>query len=147
MSRIGLGFALLLCSGVCLAQAPLPGNPMTAPLSDPGTLGSEARNKHADPAAVEIPLYAGAPVREVLDALNDKGFLIKYDKEQVLPTMRLLERPKATRIDKLLAEILAPWNLRADRNAMDGGWRVRPQKTKKKEVIVEEPTPATSSSQ
>jgi hypothetical protein len=140
MSRIGLGFVSLICSAACLAQSPLPGNPMTAPLASDAGIGPDVRNKHADPAAVEIPLYAGAAVRDVLDALNDKGFLIKYDKEQVLPTMKLLERPKATRIDKLLTEILAPWSLKADRNAMEGGWRVRPQK-KKKEVIVEDPMP------
>ena len=109
--------------------------------------GPDVRNKKADPSAVEIPLYAGAPVRDVLQALNDKGFTIKWDPEQVLPTMKLLEKPKATRIDKLLTEILTPYDLRADHNLMDGGWRVRPLKKKKKEVIIEEPMPPAQASQ
>ena len=45
--------------------------------------------------------------------------------------MTLLEKPKATRIDTLLTEILKPWGLRADHNLMDGGWRVRPLKEEK----------------
>ena len=82
----------------------------------------------------------------MLTALVDKGFTIKWDPEQVLPTMKLLERPKATRIDKLLTEILTPYDLRADHNLMDGGWRVRPQKKKKKEVIIDDPIPAAGQS-
>jgi hypothetical protein len=57
--------------------------------------------------------------------------------------MTLLERPKATRVDKLLTEILAPWGLRADHNLQDGGYRVR-QVKKKKEVIVGDPEPAAA---
>ena len=92
-------------------------------------------------------MYAGAPVRGVLEALVDKGFTIKWDPEQVLPTMKLLERPKSTRIDKLLTEILTPYDLRADHNLMDGGWRVRPLEKKKKKVIVEDPMPPAQVSQ
>jgi hypothetical protein len=103
----------------------------------------DVRSKRADPAAVEIPLYIGASLRDILQALTDKGFTIKWDPEQVLPTMKLLERPKSTRIDRLLAEILTPWGLRADHNLQDGGWGVRPKK-KKKQVIVEEPEPTAS---
>jgi hypothetical protein len=80
-------------------------------------------------------------VRGVLEALTEKGFTIKWDPEQVLPTMKLLERPKSTRIDKLLTEILTPYDLRADHNLMDGGWRVRPIEKKTKKVIVEDPMP------
>ena len=139
MSRIWLAIVLCACAGVCQAQngpadegKPLPAGQGTDP---------DVRAKRADPRAVMIPLYVGAAVRDVLQALNDKGFLIKWDPEQVLPTMTLLEKPKATRIDTLLAEILTPWGLRADHNLMDGGWRVRALKKKKKEVVIEDPMP------
>ena len=117
MARIWLAMVLLVCAGVCQAQGtgtfgePLPPNLGTDP---------DVRSKRADPAAVEIPLYIGASVRDILEALNEKGFLIKWDPEEVLPTMKLLERPKSTRIDRLLSEILAPWGLRADHNLQDG---------------------------
>ena len=142
MSRVWLGIVLLACAGVCQAQGTgTPGEPL------PPSIGTDpdVRTKRADPAAVEIPLYVGAAVRDVLEALNAKGFTIKWDPEDVLPTMKLLERPKATRIDKLLIEILTPYDLRADHNLQDGGWRVRPIKRKKKEVIVEDPMPSPTS--
>jgi hypothetical protein len=107
---------------------------------------ADVRDKHQDPSAVEIPLYAGARVMDVLQALNDKGFLIKWDKKQIEPSMKLLEKPKASRIDKLLGEILEPHGYRADHNLRDGGFRVRPQKKPKtKEVTIsdEEPVSAT----
>ena len=44
----------------------------------------------------------------------------------------VLEKPKATRIDKLFNEILAPWGMRADHNLQDGGYRVKPLKKKPK---------------
>jgi hypothetical protein len=139
MSRICLSIILLACAVVGHAQ----NGPMDVGKPLPAGQGTDpdVRAKKADPAAVEIPLYVGAPVREVLTALTDKGFTIKWDPEQVLPTMKLLERPKATRIDRLLTEILTPWSLRADHNLQDGGWRVRPMK-KKKKVEIEDPMPA-----
>jgi hypothetical protein len=139
MSRIWLAIVLFACAGVCQAQ----NGPLDVGKPLPVGQGTDAdvRAKKADPAAVMIPLYVGAAVRDVLTALNDKGFLIKFDPEQVLPTMTLLEKPKATRIDTLLNEILTPWGLRADHNLMDGGWRVRAQKKKQKEVVIEDPMP------
>jgi len=80
-------------------------------------------------------------------ALTEKGYTIKYDPEQVLPTMKVLERPKTTRIDKVLTEILTPYDLRADHNLQDGGWRVRPIDKKKKKVIIDDPEPPAQSSQ
>jgi hypothetical protein len=137
MKHIEIALALLCMAGVCQAQvgaeAPLRGGPGT---------DADVRSKHADPAAVEIPLYAGAPLSDVLQALSDKGFLIKWDKKQVLPTMKLLEKPKATRVDSLLSEILTPWGMRADRNQFDGGYRVRPMKKKLKKA--EPPAPAAT---
>jgi hypothetical protein len=139
MTRIWLAIVLITCAGVCQAQ----NGPLDAGKPLPAGQGTDpdVRAKKADPAAVEIPLYVGAPVRDVLTALTDKGFTIKWDPEQVLPTMKLLEKPKATRIDRLLTEILTPWSLRADHNLQDGGWRVRPMK-KKKKVEIDDPMPA-----
>ena len=133
------------CAAACQAQNGPADEGKPLPMGQ-GT-DADVRAKKADPSAVEIPLYVGAPVRDVLEALTDKGFTIKWDPEQVLPTMKLLEKPKSTRIDKLLTEILTPYDLRADHNLMDGGWRVRPLKKKKKEVIIDEPMPAAQSSQ
>ena len=84
MSRTWLAMVLFACAAVCHAQ----GRPGEAPPlpAGPGP-GVDVRGKKADPSAVEIPLYAGAPVRDVLEALNEKGFAIKWDPEQVLPTM------------------------------------------------------------
>jgi hypothetical protein len=55
--------------------------------------------------------------------------------------MTLLERPKSTRIDNLLNEILKPYDLRADHNMRDGGYRVKPLKKKKKKVAARAPFP------
>ncbi|HET9862156.1 MAG TPA: hypothetical protein VFP37_01830 [Steroidobacteraceae bacterium] len=140
MSRIWLALMLFVGAGTCYAQGTgTPGEAL------PPSLGTDpdVRSKRADPAAVEIPMYVGASIRDILQALVDKGFTIKWDPEQVLPTMRLLERPKSSRIDRMLTEILDPWGLRADHNLQDGGWWVRPKK-KKKEVIVGDPEPTAS---
>ena len=94
-----------------------------------GAAETEYRDSNNEPSAVEIPLYAGATVESVLQALIGKGFRIKYSSEQVLPTMTLLERPKSTRIDMLLKEILAPYDLHADHTAY-GEWKVKPMKKK-----------------
>ncbi|MEJ0087022.1 MAG: hypothetical protein WDO72_15195 [Pseudomonadota bacterium] len=77
-------------------------------------------------------MYAGAQISDILTALTEKGFKIKWSPEEVLPTMTLLERPKSTRIDNLLNEILKPYAMRADHNLQDGGYRVKPLKKKKK---------------
>jgi hypothetical protein len=139
MSRTWIALALFACAGVCQAQFGPADTGKPLPMGQ-GT-DADVRARKSDPAAVEIPLYAGAPIRNVLQALTDKGFTIKWDPEQVLPTMKLLERPKAKRIDKLLTEILTPYDLRADHNLQDGGWRVRPVDRKKKKVIIEDPMP------
>ena len=141
MSRAWFGVVVLCIAGACHAQS------TTQPAVQYPSISNDAdvRGKKADPAAVEIPLYVGAPVRDVLTALNDKGFTIKWDPEQVLPTMKLLEKPKASRIDSLLKEILTPWSLRADHNLQDGGWRVRPAK-KKKKVEIDDPMPPAQGS-
>ena len=124
MSRIWYGIALLCVAAAGHAQyagAPLPAGQGT---------GGEYRTKTVDPRAVEIPLYAGALVSDVLTALNQKGFSIKWKPEQVLPTMTLLERPKSTRIDNLLNEILEPWGMKAHPNLMEGGYLVKQLKKK-----------------
>jgi len=123
MSRNWLAIALLACAGICQAQTPYTPPPVQSAVTD-------TRGRKADPSAVEIPLYSGAAVSDVLQALNDKGFAIRWDPEDVLPTMTLFERPKATRVDKLLKEILTPYGLHADHDVQTGGWRVRPVKKK-----------------
>jgi hypothetical protein len=112
MTRIGKVIALLCLAATCTAAE------------------TEYRAATNEPRAVEIPLYPGATVESVLKALNDRGFRIKYNPEQVLPTMTLLERPKATRIDTLLREILQPYDLHADHTPY-GEWKVKPIKKKK----------------
>jgi len=126
MSRLWLGIALLCVAGISNAQV---GRAPDLPLG-PST-DADVRAKNPDPSAVEIPLYVGAQIADVLKALVAKGFLIKWSPEQVLPTMTVLEKPRATRIDNLLNEILAPWGMRADHNLMDGGYRVKVLKKKK----------------
>jgi hypothetical protein len=135
MSRISFGIALLCFAAVCGAQAPAgPGGQGGPEIGDQAGQGTDPDVRHAasDPRSVEIPLYPGAPISAVLTALIEKGFRIKWKPEDVLPTMTILERPKATRIDNVLNEILEPWGLRADHNQMDGGYRVRPLKKKTK---------------
>lgn len=126
MSRIWYGIALMGLAMACNAQTPSTQFP-AGQGTDP-----DVRNSVADPKAVEIPLYPGAPISAILTALTEKGFRIKWSPEEVLPTMTLLERPKATRIDNLLNEILRPYDMRADHNLQDGGYRVKPLKKKKK---------------
>jgi len=132
MSRIGYAIALLLrFATVCGAQSPAgPGGQGGPEIGEQDAQGTDADVRHgvADPRAVVIPLYAGAPIVEVLTALVAKGFKIKWSPKDVLPTMKIVERPKATRIDNVLNEILKPWDLHADHNQMDGGYRVRPLK-------------------
>jgi hypothetical protein len=128
MSRIWSGIALLCFAGVCSSQGP-PVAPGMGPVQ--GTQ-ADVRNTVQDPKAVEVPLYPGAQISDILTALTNKGFKIKWSPEEVLPTMTLLERPKATRIDNVLNEILKPYDMRADHNLQDGGYRVKPLKKKKK---------------
>jgi hypothetical protein len=84
MSRIFIGIALLCVAATCSAQI---GRAPDLP-AGPGT-DADIRAKNPDPSAVEIPLYAGALISDVLKALTDKGFLIKWNPEQVLPTRAL----------------------------------------------------------
>jgi hypothetical protein len=136
MSRIGFVIALLGFAAVCGAQLPAGpsgrGGPEIGEQDAQGT-DADVRHRAADPHAVEIPLYAGAQISEVLNALVAKGFRIKWSPKEVLPTMKIVERPKSTRIDFMLNEILKPWDLRVDHNQMDGGYRVRPITKKPKD--------------
>jgi outer membrane cobalamin receptor len=76
-----------------------------------------------EPAAVNVPLHVGASVESVLSALNSRGFHIVYSSALVQPSMTLRDLPKSSRIDELLREILAPWQLRAVR-AANGDWLI-----------------------
>lgn len=136
MSRIWYGIALLCVAGISHAQFP------GAPLPSGQGNGEEYRDKVADPKAVEIPLKPGTPVSDVLTALTQKGFRIVWKPEQVLPAMTLLEKPKSTRVDNLLNEILRPWGMQADPDLLRGGYLVKNLKKKKpKEFAVEQTAP------
>jgi hypothetical protein len=74
-------------------------------------------------ADVHIPMRAGASLASVLASLNERGFRIVYSSALVTPAMTLREAPKASRIDELLREILAPWTLRPVR-AENGDWLI-----------------------
>jgi hypothetical protein len=135
MSRVGYVIALLGFATVCGAQAPGgPAGQGGPEIGDQAAQSTDPDVRHgvSDPRAVEIPLYAGAQISEVLTALVAKGFKIKWSPKEVLPTMKIVERPKSTRIDFVLNEILKPWDLRVDHNQMDGGYRVRPVTKKSK---------------
>lgn len=146
MSRVYLGIALLFVAGSCHAQGMMNGPVSSqydgAPLPTGQGNGEEFRSKAVDPKSVEIPLYVGAAVAEVLTALTGKGFQIRWKPEQVTAEMKLLEKPKSTRVDNLLNEILKPWGLRADPDLMKGGYLIKDLKKKKsKEFAVEQGSP------
>jgi hypothetical protein len=92
---------------------------------------TEWREATNEPGAAKIWLHPGVPIGTVLESLNSKGFRISYNPEQLPPTMTLLERPKARRIDTLLREILTPYDLHADHTPY-GEWKVKPMKKSKR---------------
>jgi len=74
--------------------------------------------------AVDLrPLRAGDAVGSALAELNAQGFRVVYSSALVRPEMKLHAAPKASRIEDLLPEILAPWKLRAVR-ASNGDWLI-----------------------
>jgi len=91
---------------------------------------TEWRDATNEPGAARIWLHPGVKIETVLESLNSKGFRITYKLGQILPTMTLLERPKAKRIDTLLTEILSPYDLHADHTPY-GEWKVKPIKKKR----------------
>jgi len=82
-----------------------------------------------DPHAIDLLFKEGNTIQSILDGLVDKGFHIKYKKQQLSPTMTLLALPKNSRIDLLLQEILEPWNLNVYHSPL-GQWIIRPGKKK-----------------
>ena len=143
MSRIYKMIALFCIAGICHAQSDINGPVSSqfdgAPLPMGQANGEEFRSKNVDPKAVEIPLYAGAQISAVLTALTDKGFKIRWKPEQVTDAMKIVQKPKSTRVDNLLNEILEPWGLRADADLLKGGYLVKDLKKKKsKEFSVEQ---------
>jgi hypothetical protein len=147
MSRIYKLIALLCVAGSCHAQGmmngPVENQYEGAPLPGGQAVGGEIRTRIADPKSVEIPLYAGALVSEVLTSLTEKGFHIRWKPEQVTSEMKLLEKPKATRVDNLLNEILKPWGLHADPDLVKGGgYLIKDLKKKSKEFAVEQASPS-----
>jgi hypothetical protein len=84
---------------------------------------AEGQTPPASAPASAVPLRAGATLDSVLAALNARGHRIVYSNALVTPMMTLRATPRATRIDDLLAEILAPWRLRAIA-AENGDWLI-----------------------
>lgn len=123
-----IGKILILATLVSVPAVSIAQGPPSTPF--PLTTFENADSATNEPKAVEIPLYAGATIKSVLDALIKKGFKIKYSAEKVLPTMTLLEKPKSERIDKLLNEILSPYDMHASQMAR-GGWVINTKKKKK----------------
>lgn len=80
-----------------------------------------AQEAPGEPAG--LSLRAGASIESVLASLNAHGHRIVYSSALVTPKMTLLAAPTARRIDTLLAEILAPWRLRAVPSG-NGEWLV-----------------------
>jgi hypothetical protein len=78
-----------------------------------------ATNKPVDLSA----LRAGDAVGSALAELNAQGFRVIYSSALVRPDMTLHAAPRASRIEELLPEILAPWKLRAVR-ASNGDWLI-----------------------
>ena len=144
MSRVFSVIALLCIAGTCQAQmdGPTSSQYNGAPLPSGMGNGEEYRSKAVDPKAVEVPLYPGALISNVLQALTDKGFKIRWTDEQVTPEMKVLDKPKSTRVDNVLNEILEPWGLRVDADLMKGGYLVKDMKKKnKKKYEVEQKDP------
>jgi hypothetical protein len=73
--------------------------------------------------ALNLSLQVGDKLESVLATLNERGFHIVYSSALIRPEMELRTQPKSSRIDALLQEILAPWNLRAVR-AANGDWLI-----------------------
>jgi hypothetical protein len=94
-----------------------------------------AQSSAASPATVDLRLRAGVSLESALAALNARGHRIVYSSALVTPDMSLRANPVATRLDALLEEILAPWQLRAV-PAANGDWLI---------VAAPRGTPVTSS--
>ncbi|HEU4652909.1 MAG TPA: hypothetical protein VFS47_02935 [Steroidobacteraceae bacterium] len=126
--RIGLFVAFMLASTSAFAQ-------MTS-MSSAGVKGGlvdQTQSGTNDPAAIDMLFKEGNTIISILDGLKEKGFHIEYKKKQVPPTMTLVALPKASRIDEVLTEILAPWNLRPY-HSPDGRWIIRQVKDKSSAV-------------
>ena len=124
-----VGLALLMASGVTLAQQKTPYD-SAFPIAESSTLVNHFANEANDPKQIDLLFKEGNTIAQVLQGLKDKGFAIDFKKEYVPPTMTLLTLPKSTRIDEVLREILEPWNLSVFHTPL-GHWVVRPEKTKR----------------
>jgi outer membrane receptor protein involved in Fe transport len=98
---------LVLLVAACVAAAPV-----------------AAAESLAPGASVSRPsLRAGTTLEAALTALNAQGHRIVYSSALVQPGMKLAAAPRATELGALLAEMLAPFNLRALRES-DGSWLI-----------------------
>lgn len=93
-----------------------------SPLQAQVTPPSAAAMAPADvPAA--LTLHAGDSLESAFARMQASGIRIVYSSALVTPGMTIRRAPMATRIDALLAEILAPWNLRAIPSE-EGDWLI-----------------------
>jgi hypothetical protein len=71
-----------------------------------------------------LPTFAvGQSLESALTSLNASGFRIAFSTALVRGDMRITSLPDAPELDSLLAQLLAPWGLIAER-AEDGSYRV-----------------------
>lgn len=92
--------------------------------------GTQYADQANDPMQVELLFKEGTAIIDILKGLKSKGFAIDFKEKQIPPSMTLLSLPKSTRIDEVLREILAPWNLSLYHNPY-GRWVVRPETGKR----------------
>ena len=99
------------------------------PIANSAVLGAQYGDQANDPMQVEMLFKEGNAIIDILKGLKDKGFAIDFKEKQIPRWMTLLSLPKSTRIDDVLREVLAPWNLSLYHNPY-GRWVVRPDKNK-----------------
>jgi TonB-dependent Receptor Plug Domain len=77
----------------------------------PWLLSAIAVGAHAEDVARYI--HADESLESLFAELNQHGFQISYSSNVVLPAMHVLSVPRASDLESLLREVLAPWGLSA----------------------------------
>jgi len=129
MLRLCCGFIALISANVVVAEEGVFSRDSSPAGMHDTPMATYYDSTVNDPKAIDLLFKEGTTIQSILDGLSDKGFHIKYKKEQVLPTMTLLTLPKNSRIDLVLQEILQPWNLDVYHSPL-GQWIVKPGKKK-----------------
>ena len=129
MLRLCCGFIALISANVVVAEEGVFSRDSSPAGMHDTPMATYYDSTVNDPKAIDLLFKEGTTIQSILDGLSDKGFHIKYKKQQLPPTMTLLALPKNTRIDLLLEEILEPWNLNVYHTPL-GQWIVKPAKAK-----------------